>query len=350
MNRARLAILGTGNVVRGCHLPAVRQSPRAELVALANAHPDSLHALARATGIAAVSTDFDAIARDPGIDAVVIGLPNFLHAPVACLMLHAGKHVLCEKPMATSAVEAAAMLDAAEQSGKTLMIAHVWRCSPVMQWLRHLVASGSLGTIQRVMAHAVVAGRGPAPASWSLRAETAGGGALADVGIHSIDTISFLFDDRIRPRRVQATIENRFSTIAVEDSASLAIEYDNGIRAEVEAGWYHPGPATPHGAIELFGTAGRAGSHPPRCELTEREPGQDRAIPEASQHPDHDPTIYANQIERFLDCVLDDRPPPCDARQGMADMVVLDAAYRSAATGMTVSLEPVGEARLRAKG
>ena len=190
----RFAVLGTGNIIREFHLPALIQNTRAHVVAAANLHPVSLEALAKSFRITKTYTNFDLLAEDSNIDAVVIGLPNYLNAPVTIKMLRAGKHVLCEKPMARTVAEAEAMVEAAGRSGKKLMIAHVWRSNEEMSWLRGIINSGKLGRIFKCKAHAVPAGWGPPPGNWRILAELSGGGAFADVGIHSVDTLSFLFN------------------------------------------------------------------------------------------------------------------------------------------------------------
>src|SRR5947209_11631088 len=113
-DRLRIGVLGTGAIVREFHLPALLDNPRVEVVALGNQHATSLERLARAHGIQKTYTDFSVMAADREIDAVVNALPNYLHAPVSIEMLQAGKHVLCEKPMAMNVAEAQAMLAAAE--------------------------------------------------------------------------------------------------------------------------------------------------------------------------------------------------------------------------------------------
>jgi predicted dehydrogenase len=178
MTPVRVGILGTGNVVRAFHLPALAGNPRAEVVAIGNHRLESMQRVARDFNISKSYTDFDLMAQDPQIDAVVNALPNYLHAPVTIKMLQGGKHVLCEKPMAMTALEAQAMVGAADAARRNLMIAHVWRSNPEVQWLRDVVRAGTLGTIFKVKAHAIVAGRGPALDSWFVRRET-GGGRLA---------------------------------------------------------------------------------------------------------------------------------------------------------------------------
>ena len=339
MGRVRVGILGTGGVVRQFHLPVLAANPRAEIVAIGNLRIPSMQSLASEFGIQRQYTDIERMAQDSEIGAVVIALPNYLHAPVAVSMLRHGKHVLCEKPMAMNANEAQAMADAAEASGKTLMIAHVWRSSPEVRWLRDLVRAGKLGTVTKVKAHAVVAGRGPSPESWFVQPESSGGGALADVGIHSIDTISFVFADRIHPVKVTAQIANRFRDLPVEDTASVRIEYDSGLVAELEAGWFHESASSQHGAIELFGTEGYARTLPPK--FSTRVDGEWREIEPSldSRHPDDNLPVYAAQMDDYLNAILENRKPPCDGQQGLADMIVLDAAYRSALSGTSVCLQ-----------
>src|SRR5579872_1703671 len=288
-----VGILGTGTIVRGYHLPALLANPKAEVVALGNLHADSLAELARGNGIAKTYTDFDEMARDRDIDAVVNALPNYLHAPATIRMLESGKHVLCEKPMAMSVAEGRGMVAAAAAARRKLMVAHVWRSSIEMQWLRDVRRSGRLGSIFKVKAHGIVAGRGPALSSWFVRPELAGGGALADVGIHSIDTISFLFDDEPNPVKVSARIGNHFERLDVEDTASATVEYDNGMVADIDAGWFHCYAPSAHGAIELFGSEGYARVLPAllRCRV---EGAWSECVPSfPSKHPDDDLPIYA---------------------------------------------------------
>jgi predicted dehydrogenase len=330
MTTVRVAILGTGNVVRSYHLPALAADERARVVALANRRRQSLDELAREHGIEKTYTDLKHLADDPDVDAVINALPNYLHAPVTIMMLEAGRHVLCEKPMATSAADARKMVEAAESAGRTLLIGHVWRLHPGVRWLREVVASGKIGKVFKVRAHAVVAGRGPRAKSWFVQPELAGGGALADVGIHSIDLLSFLFGDRLKPVNVSARVGNDFRRLAVEDSADLRVRFDGGMVADIKAGWYHDHADAPHGAIELFGTEGSARTMP--AELRVRAAGVNRTIepPVSSEHPDQDPSVYAAQASHFLDCVLGKCAPICDGRQGLWDVSLLDAAYAAA--------------------
>jgi predicted dehydrogenase len=338
MNKVRIGILGTGVIVRDFHLPALQQNPRAAVVALGNQRGESLQALAAAHGIEKTYTDFARMARDPEIDAVLVALPNYLHAPVTVEMLGGGKHVLCEKPMAMTAAEAQAMIEAAEAAQRKLMIAHVWRSSREYRWLREVVASGVLGAIFKVRAHAVLAGAGPPPTSWFVQPELAGGGAFADIGIHVLDNVSFVFGDALRPKTVFARMSTQFQPIRVEDTATVVVEYDNGLVATFEAGWHHRYSGGPHGGLELFGADGYARTLPQelRCSF-----GGEWGLFQPPAPPgDHiSMGMYVAQIDHFLDCVQYGANPVCTGQHGLQGMRVLGAAYRSAQTGQAVAVE-----------
>lgn len=341
MNKLRFAVLGTGSIIREFHLPALIQNPRADVVGAANLHSVSLEALAKEFMIKKTYTDFDLLAQDSDIDAVVIGLPNYLNAPATIKMLRAGKHVLCEKPMAKTVAEAESMIEAAENSGRKLMIAHVWRSNEEMQWLRDVVNSKKLGRIFKCRAHAVPAGWGPQAGSWRTQIELSGGGTFADIGIHSVDTLSFLFNDQLRPLEVFALTGNHFHKLEVEDTASVLIEYENGMTACIEAGWYHPFASSLHGAVEVFGTEGYARVFPTElyCKIEGTWKGETPLA--TASRPHIEMPMYASQIEHFIQCILEGRAPLCDGHQGLQNVRLMQAAYESARRGEAVHLSQV---------
>lgn len=335
--KLRVAVLGTGGIIRDAHLPALMANDRVEVVALGHARFESLQALADEFGISDIYTDFDALAAAPNIDAVVNGLPNYLHASTTIAMLRHGKHVLCEKPMAMNVAEAKAM-QAAATAGVKLMIAFPWRSNPDYQWLRDKIAAGAVGRVYKIRADAVTPSGGPDPSNWRTQPEISGGGVMFDIGSHSLDTISFLFGDQVRPTRVFARMDPPPQSGAIDDLAEAVIEYDNGMTGIVEAGWNHPLPKKLHGGVEIFGTLGSATTFP--TELWTRR-GDQWHVESPGYEADRSIIIdnmFAEQVTQFVDCIANYTSPLCDGKQGVRDMELVEAIYRSARTGQAMAL------------
>jgi predicted dehydrogenase len=338
MNKIRFAVAGTGGIIREFHLPALLRNPKAQVLAAANLHPESLKATVNDFGVPRSYNDFDELANDPDVDAVIIGVPNYLNAPVTIRMLQAGKHVLCEKPMARTIKEAEDMVRAADEAGRVLMIGHVWRSNTEMRWLRDTISSGTLGAIFKCKAHAVPQFWGPPDNSWRVKAKLSGGGAFADVGIHAVDSLAFLFNDEIRATKIFAVKGNFFKGLEVEDTANVLIEYQNGMTGWIEAGWYHNFANSPHGAIEVFGTTGYARLFPTssHCQVEGRWQQHQPFGP--MNRPHIDMTMYVTQIDEFIDGILTGRAPLCSGRHGLENIRIMEAVYKSAAEGCAVQL------------
>lgn len=338
MNKVRIGVLGTGIIIRDFHLVTLQDHPQAEVVAAGNMRPESLQRLAAKFNIPKRYTSFEDMAADPDIDAVVIGLPNYLHAPVTVQMLKAGKHVLCEKPMALSVAEGKEMIEAARQANRKLMIAHMWRFDPEILWLRRLVASGSLGKIFKAKSHAIWLYEGPPPESWFVKPEFAGGGALADMGIHSIDTLRFVLGEA-RPVRVFANTGTHLRDIKLDDTATVLLEFEGGIASLIEAGWYHHFADGLEGYTQVYGTQGYARALP--AELHSHVEGVWSVtrpnMPARKQQCDM--PMYQAQMDHFIDCVLHDKEPSPGGEDGLWALRVLEAAYRSAKTGQAIAIE-----------
>ncbi|MCH7943140.1 MAG: Gfo/Idh/MocA family oxidoreductase, partial [Proteobacteria bacterium] len=150
---------------------------------------------------------------------------------------------------------------AARQAERKLMIAHMWRFDREILWLRDLVTSGRLGEIFKAKSHSIWLHEGPAPESWFVKRELAGGGALADMGVHAIDTLRFVLGDA-RPTKVFANVGTHFQDIELEDTATLLLEFEGGIVALIEAGWYHLYAGGLEGYTQVYGTKGYARALP----------------------------------------------------------------------------------------
>ena len=340
-SKLRLGILGTGIIVRGSHLPVLQSHPNAEVVAVGNMHPESLASLAADFNIAKTYTDFSDMAADPDIDVVINALPNYLHAPVSIQMLEAGKHVLCEKPMAMSVEEAQQMIVASDNSNRKLMIGHMWRFDREIIWLRNLVNSGELGKIFRVKSHEVlvydVYGQDPSTKSWFVNPELSGGGVMTDMAVHSIDTLRFVLGD-VMPTRVSARVGTYFEDIPVEDTATMMLEFDGDVTALIEAGWYNLYADEPQGYTQVFGTRGYASAVPAEARLPVQGTWSVIRPSFPVRTVQEDLGAFRAQIDHFLDCILHDEQPKPGGADGLLVMRVLESAYRSAETGKTVAI------------
>ena len=311
----RIALFGSGWVMP-FHARAVREHPAAELVAAASWREGSLARLAAEFGIPRITTRWEELAEDPGVDAVVIGTPNALHAPQAVACLRAGKHVLVEKPMAATLADAEVMAAAAGQSAALLMVGHCWRFHPDVRRMRDRIASGEFGEVVKTRGYGVHANWGPS--GWFTDPELAGGGALLDMGVHAIDTARFVLGDP-EPLDVCAVVGTRYARgrYAVDDDAVLLIRWSNGTNSIVESGWWQPHLSGLEADTEVYGTGGYARI----WDFTEEPAGY--------QHVAQ--SMFSAQVREFVGAASAGRPPRPGAGDGLAVMRIVNDAYRSAA-------------------
>ncbi len=156
----RIAIAGTGLITR-VHARAAHKLPDVVLEAVVNHRPESMAAFAAEFQIPRQYDNVADLLKDGDVDALVVCTPNYLHAPQSIAALEAGVHVMVEKPLAMNTPEAEAMLSASQESGALLMVAHCWRFSPEVRWLREQMAAGSLGRIIRTKGYCSHVNRGP---------------------------------------------------------------------------------------------------------------------------------------------------------------------------------------------
>jgi predicted dehydrogenase len=223
-------VIGIGDIATRRVIPAIQAESRGRLYGLVTRDP----AKAAPYGVTVWKTLEEALA-DPQVHAVYVGTPVFLHAPQTIQSLRAGKHVLCEKPMAMSEPEARIMLNAADESGKTFAVAYYRRSYPKVQRAKELLAAGAIGrpVLAELTCHGWFDGQGSR--SWLVDPAKAGGGPLFDIASHRIDVLNFLFG---KPQHVVAQLSNVVHHYAVEDNASVMIEYPAGVRGIVDVRWH----------------------------------------------------------------------------------------------------------------
>ena len=307
----RVALFGCG-WIQDFHARGVRACGH-DVVAVANHREESARAFAERHDIPRVTTDWEALAREREIDAAVVSTPNALHAPQSIALLEAGKHVLVEKPMATSVAECDAMIEAAARGGASLMVAHCWRFHPDVQAMRARIVTGELGEVVKTRGYGVHAGWGPS--GWFTQKALAGGGALPDMGVHAIDTVRYLLGDPA-PGRVCAVIGTRYGTYDVDDDGILLISWSQGTNSIVESGWWHAHKEGLEAETEVYGTKGYSRIFP------REEPSEDY---EHCTQP-----MYTAQMQEFLGAIEAGRPPTPSGADGRVVLDVVERAYASA--------------------
>ncbi|MGO8790392.1 MAG: Gfo/Idh/MocA family protein [Terriglobia bacterium] len=223
-------VIGIGDITTKRVIPAILGEKRSQLWGIVTRDP----AKAAPYGAPAFTHLGAAHAAD-GANAVYVASPVFLHAPQTLAALGAGKHVLCEKPMAMNCAQARQMVNVARAAGKSLGVAYYRRLYPKVARAKELLKQGAIG--QPLLAYITCQDWRSASdpdRGWLLDPALAGGGPLFDVGSHRIDVLNFLFGE---PQRVTAQLSNAVHELAVEDSATVMIEYANKVRGIVDVRW-----------------------------------------------------------------------------------------------------------------
>lgn len=350
--KVRVAVVGAG--IGSAHAAALKRVPAAELVAICDLDREKAARLAAEHDVRRVVTDYEELLAMKDVDAVTLGVPNYLHAPMAIAGLAAGKHVLCEKPMAVNAAEAARMVAAAKKSDRIFMMAYNRRFSGEAMLLKQYVEAGELGRIYAARTGWLRRVGIPGWGSWFRRKDQAGGGPLIDLGVHVLDLTLWLMGFP-KVKAVSGATYAEFgptgrgfwgtpapgSIYDVEDLAMAMIRLADGGTIMLEASW---ASFTEKEMVylNLLGTKGGASYDPPRI-YTERFGGQVDLHLEA-------PRIngYEGEMAHFISCIREGKQPIATAEQGYHLISLLEALYRSAELGREVVLD--GEARFEAAG
>ncbi len=334
MKTIKIAMIGTGYIA-DYHANGILSIPGAEIVAVVSRQLDHAQAFAAKYGIPAAFDTIDPVTGDPSIDAAVIATPNFLHAPYAIAFLQADKDVFLEKPMAMDGREGKMLSNVAQDTGRHVMVGHMWRFDVEARYVRDVILSGKLGKIIKTKGYGSQENWGPV--GWFTRRQQAGGGALADMGLHAIDTARYLLGDP-RPVKVYARVANHFGDYDVDDTAILLITWDNGSESIVESGWWHPHTDGPEASTGVYGTRGFAQLFPTYLKI-ENDGSIDRIEPEFQSREEHcDQAIYTAQMEYFIACVRNNTVPVPGIHEGQVVVDIVDAAYTSSKLGRAIDL------------
>lgn len=331
----KIAFAGTGYINK-VHAQAA-QNLGLELIAVVNHKADSMAEFGKRFGITRQYQTVDAMLKDGDVDAIVISTPNYLHAQQTIAALKAGVHVMVEKPMAMNAAEAEQMKATADQSGALLMVAHCWRFDPDVLWLKE--QSAKLGRIIRTKGYGVHTHWGPG--GWFTQKQFAGGGAMADMGIHALDTARFLLGDPM-PVSVYAKIGTHYKDFDVDDTGVIIVEWDNGATSYIESGWWQTHSDGPEAATQLYGIEGFGQLFPARVEIRNVKDERIDSVESGFKFPrdEHCPqSLYDDQLKYFVECVEKNQKPNPGGLEGLVNMKVVDAAYESSRIGQVVNIK-----------
>ena len=348
----KVGVIGTGGI-SGVHLGGYSRNPNAEIYALCDINEKNLAKRAEEYKVSRTFTDYREMLALKELDAVSVCTWNSAHAECAIAALRAGKHVLCEKPMALNTAQAQEMEKAAKESGKLLMIGFVRRFGNDCAVLKDFIDSGSFGEIY--YAKAQYLRRKGCPGGWFGDKSRSGGGPLIDLGVHVIDrcrylmggpqpvsvygaTFSKLGDRRhIKDARgYSSTVVSKDDIFDVEDMATALIRFDNGAVLSVEAS-FSLNIEKDVGNIELFGTKAGCKLDPELTIFTDMNDYLANVKLSQSTALSFD-GLFDNEINHFVECIETGKPCRNPAQDGVTLMKILDGIYESARTGHEVLL------------
>ncbi len=353
MNPVKIAIVGAGGISNS-HIAAYQKTPNAELYALCDINPDRLKYMGERYGITRLYTDEAEMLRElPEIDAVDVCTWNSAHAPCSIMALNAGKHVLCEKPMAMSVAEAEEMKAAAEKNGRLLMIGFVRRFGADCNIVADLIKNGDLGDVY--YAKTVNLRRNGNPGGWFGEKARSGGGPLIDLGVHSIDLVRYLMGkphavsvygstyeklgsrpDIKTPKFYVSASATDHDICDCEDLASVMIRFDNGATLFVEMS-YSLNVGQEQNSIELFGD--KAGvKMDSEVHVYSQMNGYMSDISLVGKTGMDMGDSFRGEIGHFIDCIQNGTPCRNSAEDGIEMMKILMASYESAQSGHEVLL------------
>jgi UDP-N-acetylglucosamine 3-dehydrogenase len=337
-----VAVIGSGSIATHRHAPEYAAHPDVEILAFVDRVPERAEKLAKRYGAKAFSKADDVLSLK-GVDAVSICTPNAFHAQLTVAALKAGKHTLCEKPMATSDKEAKEMIAAAQKAGKQLMIGHNQRLAPLHVKARQLIQDGVIGKIvsfRTSFSH-------PGPESWSIEGPTgwffdkkqAFVGSMGDLGVHKADLLRWLLGEEIV--EVAAFVEHLEKPMGdVDDNAVCLLKTQSGAVGTLTASWTHyPGEDN---ATLIYGDKGhiRLGSDPRFSVMCFLKDGEKQYYEVgALQTNESGGQSDSGVIRAFVESVQTNTPPPIPGDEGRKSLAVILACLKSAETRQFARVE-----------
>jgi predicted dehydrogenase len=352
MSQLKVGVIGVGGIAK-THMPGWEASPHTEVIA----GTDVIEAAAKQWGetwkVKNVSMNNMDIINNPDVDIIDICTPTGYHTNLVVAALEAGKHVICEKPLAATPAEIQQMIDARDASGKLLMTAQHFRFSGKSKAMKAELNTGVLGDVYHARSWML---RRAAIPTWGnfLRKEHSSGGACIDIGVHILD-LTLWFMGNPQPISVTGVARTELAKkpgafgvwanraqvppgMDVEEFASAFVRFDNGATLILEVSWMlHHDTAGEDMQMWLYGTDG--GSHWPQCHIYQTNNETRQLSNRTLQLISDTMEPHALECVEFAQAIVDGAPSPVPAEQSMQVMKILDAVYQSQNTGCEVRLD-----------
>ncbi len=356
----KIGIIGCGGIANGKHMPSLREVEGVELVAFCDIAEEKAIRAAKEFGTAdaKVYTDYKELLKDGEIEVVHVLTPNRSHADITVDALYAGKHVMCEKPMAKTAADAKRMLDAAKETGKKLTVGYQHRQKNASIYAKQYIDTGALGEIYYANCYAI---RRRGTPNWGvfLNEYEQGGGPVIDIATHSLDLTLYLMNN-YEPAAVLAKThksiehpeagniwgDNGVSTTSLEEAASAMIIMKNGATIMLETSWsLNTDTPISEGSVRLCGS--RAGLSIINDELKINKVELGRAVDSRIDLSAGGVAFYSGSSNKpavteaanWIASIRDDRAPIALPEQAYVVSQILEAIYTSSRTGKAVYFE-----------
>ncbi|MDF2645325.1 MULTISPECIES: Gfo/Idh/MocA family protein [unclassified Paenibacillus] len=339
MSKIKVAVVGCGSIAKHRHIPEYAWNSNVELVAFVDPVLERAEHFAQLHGGKAYSS-YTEMLKQEKVDAVSVCTPNFLHAEVSIAAANAGAHVLVEKPMASTAEEAEAMIEAAKKNGVFLMVGHNQRLMPPHVKAKEILNSGKLG---KVLTFRTSFGH-PGPEGWSVdgreswffRKEEATMGAMGDLGVHKSDLIRWLLADEVAQVAAFVGTLHKEGT-DVDDNATCLLRMKSGATGSLVASWtYYKGQDNStvlwceNGVIKID-------TDPNDQVIVELRDGTVERY-KVGQIATNEKQTHSGVIDEFVTSILEGQKPRISGEEGLRSLQVILAAFESEATGKVISL------------
>ena len=333
------AVVGLGSIAETAVLPAFRSAKQSKLVALVSHDKSRAQQLGAKFGVKHCYSygNYDDCLRQPGVDAVFIASVNSAHAEQTIRAAAAGKHVLCEKPMATSVEDCGRMVAACQANGVRLMIAYRKYFEPGSVALKELVTRGKLGRLRHIFSsYTEIVDPGKSK-TWQLNQSLAGGGSLMDIGIYCVNSMRWVAGSDPIEASAYAWTHDPERFHEVEDSIAFRLTHADGLVCQGASSY----SAAAASFLQVHGEKGWAALNPAFAFEEERRlfgKIQGRWFEQKFKVIDE----FVLELDAFAECIRCGRDPEPDGTEGLRDIATIQAVYRSARENRTVRIEPEG--------